>query len=37
MEGWEERSRKQAEKAGSVIIADLDRKPFEDAMSGICR
>lgn len=31
----EESSRQQAEKAGNVVIADFDRKPFEAAMSGI--
>jgi len=32
---WEERAREQAEKAGSVIVTDVDKKPFMDAMSGI--
>ena len=31
----EERSRQMAAAAGNVIIADLDRKPFEDAMTPI--
>ena len=31
----EERSRKQAEAAGVRIITDIDRKPFEAAMTGI--
>lgn len=31
----EERSRKQAEKAGVKIVTDIDRKPFEAAMAGI--
>jgi tripartite ATP-independent transporter DctP family solute receptor len=33
--GLEERSRQQARAAGNIVIADLDRKPFEDAMSVI--
>jgi len=33
--GLEERSRRQALSAGNTIVADFDRKPFEDAMSGI--
>ena len=28
-------SRKQAETAGVVIVTDIDRKPFEAAMTGI--
>jgi len=32
---WEERAREQAERAGSVIVTDIDKKPFMDAMSGI--
>jgi TRAP-type C4-dicarboxylate transport system substrate-binding protein len=32
---WEERARDQAKKAGAVIVADVDKKPFIDAMSGI--
>jgi tripartite ATP-independent transporter DctP family solute receptor len=32
---WEERSREQARNAGSLIIAEIDRKPFMDRMSGI--
>jgi tripartite ATP-independent transporter DctP family solute receptor len=32
---WEERARDQAQKAGAVIVADIDKKPFIDAMSGI--
>jgi TRAP-type C4-dicarboxylate transport system substrate-binding protein len=31
----EERSRQQARAAGNIVIADFDRKPFEDAMSVI--
>jgi tripartite ATP-independent transporter DctP family solute receptor len=31
----EERSRQQARSAGNIVIADFDRKPFEDAMSVI--
>ena len=31
----EEQSRQQARAAGNVIIADFDRKPFEQAMSAI--
>ena len=31
----EERSRKQAEKAGVRIVTEFDRKPFEAAMTGI--
>jgi tripartite ATP-independent transporter DctP family solute receptor len=31
----EERSRRQAEKAGVTIVTDFDRKPFEAAMAGI--
>jgi len=31
----EEQSRKQAEAAGVVIVSDIDRKPFEAAMTGI--
>ena len=33
--GWEERSRQQAKAAGNVIIADIDKRPFEQAMSAI--
>ena len=33
--GLEERSRQQARAAGNVIIAEFDRKPFENAMSAI--
>ena len=33
--GLEERSRQQARAAGNTIIADFDRKPFENAMSTI--
>jgi tripartite ATP-independent transporter DctP family solute receptor len=32
---WEERSRKQAQEAQAVVIADFDRAPFEAAMSGV--
>jgi tripartite ATP-independent transporter DctP family solute receptor len=32
---WEERSQEQAKNAGSLIISEIDRKPFMDAMSGI--
>jgi tripartite ATP-independent transporter DctP family solute receptor len=31
----EERSRQQASAAGNVIVGDIDRKPFEDAMAPI--
>src|SRR3954447_24698862 len=31
----EEQSRKQAEDAGVVIVTDIDKKPFEQAMAGI--
>jgi len=31
----EERSRRQAEAAGVTIVTDFDRKPFEQAMTGI--
>jgi TRAP-type C4-dicarboxylate transport system substrate-binding protein len=31
----EEQSRKQAESAGVVIVTEIDKKPFEAAMSGI--
>ncbi len=31
----EESTRRQAQASGTVIIADFDRKPFEDAMRGI--
>jgi tripartite ATP-independent transporter DctP family solute receptor len=31
----EEQSRKQAEDAGVVIVTDIDKKPFEAAMTGI--
>jgi TRAP-type C4-dicarboxylate transport system substrate-binding protein len=31
----EEKSRQQAEAAGVVIVKDLDRKPFEDAMAPL--
>ena len=33
--GLEERSRQQARSAGNTIIANFDRKPFEEAMSTI--
>jgi tripartite ATP-independent transporter DctP family solute receptor len=33
--GWEERSRQQAKAAGNMIIADIDKRPFEQAMSAI--
>jgi len=33
--GLDERSREQARAAGNVIIADFDRKPFEQAMAVI--
>lgn len=33
--GLEEQSRQQARGAGGVVIADFDRKPFENAMSAI--
>jgi tripartite ATP-independent transporter DctP family solute receptor len=33
--GLEERSRQQAQAHGNTIIADFDRKPFEQAMSTI--
>jgi TRAP-type C4-dicarboxylate transport system substrate-binding protein len=31
----EERSRQQASAAGNVIVTDIDRKPFEAAMTAI--
>ena len=31
----EEQSRKQAESAGVIIVTEIDRKPFEAAMTGI--
>jgi tripartite ATP-independent transporter DctP family solute receptor len=33
--GLEERSRQQARAAGNTVIAEFDRKPFEDAVSVI--
>ena len=33
--GLEERSRQDARTAGNTIVANFDRKPFENAMSGI--
>jgi tripartite ATP-independent transporter DctP family solute receptor len=33
--GLEQQSREQARAAGNIIIADFDRKPFEDAMAAI--
>ena len=33
--GLEERSRQQARNAGNTIVADIDRKPFADAVSTI--
>jgi tripartite ATP-independent transporter DctP family solute receptor len=33
--GLEQQSREQARAAGNIIIADFDRKPFEDAMGVI--
>ena len=33
--GLEESSRQQARAAGNTIVADFDRKPFENAMTGI--
>jgi TRAP-type C4-dicarboxylate transport system substrate-binding protein len=33
--GLEERSREQARTAGNTIVADFDRKPFENAMTAI--
>ena len=33
--GLEERSRQQARAAGNTIVADFDRKPFENAMTTI--
>src|SRR5499426_2723663 len=32
---WEDRSRQQAKSSGNTIIANFDRKPFEEAMSAI--
>jgi hypothetical protein len=32
---WEERSRRQAQEAQTVVIANFDRAPFEAAMSGV--
>jgi tripartite ATP-independent transporter DctP family solute receptor len=34
---WEERARDQARKAGTMIVTDLDKKPFMDAMADIYR
>jgi TRAP-type C4-dicarboxylate transport system substrate-binding protein len=31
----EDHSRQQASAAGNIVITDIDRKPFEDAMSEI--
>ena len=31
----EERSRRQAEAAGAMIVTDFDRKPFQAAIAGI--
>ena len=31
----EDQSRKRAEAAGVTIVTDFDRKPFEQAMTGI--
>jgi TRAP-type C4-dicarboxylate transport system substrate-binding protein len=31
----EEQSRKQAESTGVTIVTDIDKKPFEAAMTGI--
>jgi TRAP-type C4-dicarboxylate transport system substrate-binding protein len=31
----EQRSRRQAEAAGVMIVTDFDRRPFEVAMAGI--
>ncbi len=33
--GLEERSRQRARNAGNTIVSDIDRKPFEDAVSTI--
>ena len=33
--GWEQRSRQQATAAGNMIIADIDKRPFEQAMSAV--
>lgn len=32
---WEERAREQALKAGSLVVSDVQKKPFMDAMAGI--
>jgi tripartite ATP-independent transporter DctP family solute receptor len=32
---WETRSREQAVKAGNVIVAEFDKKPFQDAMGAV--
>jgi TRAP-type C4-dicarboxylate transport system substrate-binding protein len=32
---WEARSRQQAENAGVLIVADIDKQPFGAAMAGI--
>jgi tripartite ATP-independent transporter DctP family solute receptor len=32
---WEDRSRQQAKAAGSEIVADIDKRPFEQAMKDI--
>ena len=33
----ETESRRKAQEAGVVIVSDVDRKPFEDAMAGVYR
>jgi len=33
----EAESRRKAQEAGVVIVSDVDRKPFEDAMAGVYR
>jgi TRAP-type C4-dicarboxylate transport system substrate-binding protein len=33
--GWEQRSQQQAKAAGNMIIADIDKRPFEQAMDPI--
>jgi len=32
---WEQRSRRQAQDAGSVIIADIDKPALEATMGGV--
>ena len=32
---WEERSRREAEAAGAVVVPDIDKTPFADAMAPV--